>query len=123
MNNRVRILWVTLLTSIYCLAVNMVTYPHISSDYGNHHTTEQEQYLTTVSSSLFSHIAPVEKSVNSFNVFSGLDFKSQADKLWSITQATGQLLEAEFSQYGRLSVNFPIHFRKSDLIFPFHYFW
>lgn len=123
MNHRARILWVTLLTAIYCLAVNTGTYSLINSDYISHQSSDQEQYLAPVSSGLFSHTAPVEKSVNIFHSFSVPDFNNQVDKLWSITQSTRKLLDAEFTQYCQFSVNFLIHFRKSDLIFPFHYFW
>ena len=119
----VRILGVTVLAALYCFAVHIVTYSQLSSGHGNHQTTEQEQYLATVSSSLFHHTSEAERSVSNLTNFPVPNFKNLIDKLWLITQSTGRLLEAKFAQYCHFSVNFLIHFRKSDLIFPFHYFW
>ncbi len=123
MKNSVRIIGVTILTAIYCFAVTAVANPPIISDYENQQTTEQEQYLTVISNSLFCHTSQSENSVNSFNNFPLPNFKNLFDKHCSITKSIEQLFESEFAQYDNFSINFLIQYRKSDIIFPFHYFW
>lgn len=123
MKNGVRVLGVSILTAIYCFAVSVVANLPISSDYGNHHTTKQEQYLAIISNSLFCHTAQLENSVNGFNNFPVPNFKNLFDKHWSITQSIEQLFESAFTQYFNFSINVLIRHRKSGIIFPFHFFW
>jgi hypothetical protein len=121
-NDSVRILGVTILTVIYCFAVSVTNLP-ISSDYGNHQNTEQERYLVTISNSLFCDTSQSESSVNSFNNFSLPNFKNPFSEQWATTKAREKSFETEFTQYLNFSLNFLIQHRKSNIIFPFHYFW
>lgn len=123
MNSSVRILGVTILIAIYCFAVNAVFNPPVSSDHESHHTTEQEQFLAVISSSLFCDTSPSESSVNSFNTIPVPGFNPLFNKHGSIVRSIEKLFESEFTQYCNFSINLLIQHRKSDIIFPFHYFW
>lgn len=123
MKKSVRILGVTILTAVYCLAVTVVDNAPIAFDIENHQTTGQEQFLAVISNSLFSHTPQSERSVNSFNYFPVPNFKSFYDNHWSINNSIEQKFESAFAQYHNFSKVFLIRHRKSDIIFPFHYFW
>ena len=86
-------------------------------------TTKQEKYFSTIPTILSPHTSQSESSVNNFNNFPAPGFKNLFDGLWAITKTTEQFYEAVFSQYTSFSINFLIQHRKTDIIFPFHYFW
>lgn len=123
MESRFKIIGAILLTTLYCFAVNAVIYSSVGSDYDGTYRTEQEQYKTPLSQSLIFHTTSSGDSVNSFHNFSGLDFRNPLNIFQPLIHSAGALSDAEFTQYNQFSVNFPIRFRKADLIFPFHYFW
>jgi hypothetical protein len=123
MKNSIRIIGVIILTAIYCFVVSTVTNTPISSDYENHQTTEKEQYRAIISNNLFCHTLEVESLSNSFEYFPVPNPKNLFNKHWSTTKFIEQLFESEFTQYYNFSINFLIKYRKSDIIFPFHYFW
>lgn len=114
---------ISLLAAIYCIAINSVTYSHFNAAYGNQQTTEQEQFLATVSNSLFCHTAQSERSVSGFNNIPAAKFESLSHKLWSLSTLSKPFLEAKFTQYLNSSTRFLIYYRIRDLLFPFHYFW
>jgi len=122
MKHSVRILG-AILTIIYCFAVRTVPNSPASSDYGNHQTAEQEQYLGAISNSLFCHTSQSESSGNNFNNSHFPNFKNLFDKLSAITKPGEQFLKAEFTQYFNFSIIFLIQHQKRDIIFPFHFFW
>lgn len=123
MQHNVRIIGIPILAAIYCFVVSAVTNLSISSDHGNHQTTEQEQYLATISNNLFCHTSQSESSVNSFNNFPGPNLDKLFDNLWSLANSKEGVWEAQFIQYSNYSLNLLIQHRISDLIYPFHYFW
>ena len=122
MQNSARILGVITLIAIYCFAIRTGTNLPTNSGYG-HQTAEQKQYLASISNSLFCHNSPSESSVGNFNDLPVPDLKNRSEEPGSITKPIEQLFKAKFTQYCNLSINFLIHHRKSDLIFPFDYFW
>lgn len=123
MKNSVRILGVVILTAIYCFMATAVSNPPVIYGYENHQKTNQEQYLAVISIDFFCHTLQSENWVNSFNNFPVTYFKNSYDKHFSITKSIEKLFESEFSRYRRFSINFLIEHRKSDIIFPSHYFW
>ncbi len=123
MKNKVKILGVAFLTAVYCMAAIHVTILPKSFDVGNHQAAGQELYLANTSKSLFCHTSPSENTVSSFHNFPTPNLKKLFDQPWSTTRYSEQLFKAVFTQYCNLSLNFPVLYRKSDIIFPFHYFW
>ena len=121
--NRVKILGIVFSLAAYCLAVNTLTCLPVSANQSHRQTTGQDQFLATISTSHFSHTSQSESSGSIFNDSTVSDFNSAFDKLWALTQPREQVFEAKFIQYCIFSINFLIHYRKSDIIFPFHYFW
>jgi preprotein translocase subunit SecG len=118
-----RILGVTVLTAIYCFAISIVTAPAIHGQIQNTKKTEQEKYFSDATSNLFFHTSGSESFVNSFTSFLTPVFKNTSVDLWAIVNTKELLFEAKYSQYTLFSGNFLISYRKSVIIFPFHYFW
>lgn len=123
MKSSFRILSVVFLTAIYCFAIGVVTKSLAHSDFNNNSTTSQEQYFSDFSTKLFCHTSQSESSVNNYINQPVPSFKNPLNGLWAIAKITEQLFETAFSQYSNISRNFLIQHRKSDIIFPFHYFW
>ncbi len=94
-----------------------------SVDVGKHHAAGQELYLADTSKSLFYHTSSSKNTGGSFNNYSGPGYKNLFDQLWSVTHNSEQLFKAVFTQYCNFAIGLLVQYRKSDLIFPFHYFW
>lgn len=120
MKNSIRILGATVLLAIYCFAISVVTTSLSRSQFQK---IDQDKYFSNVTSNLYFHTSPSESSVNNFTNFASPVFKNVYTGLWAIVKAIEHVSEAEFSQYTITSGNFLINYRKSDIIFPFHYFW
>ncbi|MBN2892969.1 MAG: hypothetical protein JXL97_13965 [Bacteroidales bacterium] len=123
MKNKIRILSAVVLTAIYCFAVGAVKESLTHSDFQNNSTTSQEQYFSDFSTKLFCHTSQTESSVSNINNLPAPNFKNSINELWTIAKTTEHLFETAFSQYTNISRNFLIQYRKTDIIFPFHYFW
>lgn len=116
-------LGVVLLTAIYCFAIGVaVTTPaHANSQI--YSTTSQEEYGIDFSTKFFYHISQSEISIGNYSNQPTLNFKNPFNTLWVHAETTEQLFESIIAQYISIAKNLLINYRKSDLIFPFHYFW
>lgn len=123
MKDRVKHIGALILTAIYCYAVSVVANVPLSSDFGNKLSTEQEHYFAVTSHNLISHTADPEFSVDNTNSFPSSDIQDFSDESHSLTGSIESQIDAEFNQYCNNSVNFLIQQRKTDLLFPFHFFW
>jgi len=50
-------------------------------------------------------------------------FKNTFGEYAISNKITGQLLLKGFTQYAAIALNLPVRQRKSDIVFPFQYFW
>ncbi|WP_194767441.1 hypothetical protein [Tamlana sp. I1] len=120
MKNSIRIWNVILLTAIYCFTIGLAAKSIVPSNNSSSRTTIQEKHFSTT---LFCDTSQFEYSINEVNNLPTADF----DKLFKVffvgTKITEQFLKTAYSQYVILSRNLLIKHRKSDVIFPFHYFW
>lgn len=123
MKSRFKIAGTFFLTVVYSLAVNLVVYSSVHTEYGETYHTGQEQFHASFSDSLIFHTGPTTDSGASHYNIPGPDFRNQPDLLLPLIHSARKLLDATFAQYVFSSVNFPVRQRKADLIFPFHYFW
>lgn len=100
----------------------------VISSYGSteFHTDSQqhgETNIAAVSTTLFYHTPESESGVSTADNHTPSNVKEAFDGGWALVNATNVLFESTYLQYLKSSANFLIHYRKSDLIFPFHYFW
>jgi len=122
MKNRVKILNVVLLTAIYCFAISVVK-PYSYADAQGNSTNSGEQYFSVLKTELFCHTSQSESSVNILNNLPSSCFKNPFNGIWAISKISEQLFGSTFAQYTTVSRSLLIHHRKTDMIFPFHYFW
>jgi hypothetical protein len=121
--NHFKILNVILLTAIYCFAIGAVNNSLIHFDFSNNKSSSQEEAISYISEKLFLHTSHSECSVKDYNNLPAPNFKNHFTGLWAVLKAKEQLYGSEFSQYTTFTRTILINHRKSDIIFPFHYFW
>lgn len=122
-NNNIRILAATLLTVIYCFSIDTVTNTIAHYAVADHLNTSQEKIISEFSSKLFCHTTQSESSLNNLNNLPAPTFKNPSIEFGGVSIAAEQLFNSEFAQYTSCSGKILINYRKSDIIFPFHYFW
>lgn len=123
MNSNFKIVSVAVLMIIYCFAIGIVRESRTQFDVQSNSSTSQEKFFSDISTTLFSHTTQFEGSISNFNNLPNPSFKNPFSGLWTITRCSEQLLLNTFAQYTNSSRNFLIQHRKTDIIFPFHYFW
>lgn len=123
MKSSSRILSGVSLAAIYCFALCVITKSFDYSVFQDYSTSPKEEIIGDFSKKLFCHTSQSENTVSNNNNVPVPNFKSPLNGFWAIVYTTEQLTETEFYQYTNISKNFLIQHRKSDIIFPFHYFW
>ncbi len=123
MKSNLRSISVVFLTAIYCFSLGIVTKSFAHSDFQHESTVSQEKFIADLSLKQFCHTSQSESSINNYNKLPTPNFKNLFTGFWGIIKSSEQFFDAEFSQYKIFSRNNLINYRKSDIIFPFHYFW
>ena len=123
MKNHIKILSVIGLTAIYCIAIGAVNTSLIHSDISFNKSSSQEKVISYLSEKFFLHTSHSESSIKDYNNLPAPNFKNQFSGIWAILKANEQLFGSEFSRYTIFTRTILINHRKSDIIFPFHYFW
>ncbi len=120
MKNNVRIAGILSLTLIYCFAICMMTNSLAHSDFYGKSASSQEQNFSTT---LFCQTTQAENTVNNDNNLPGPGFKSPNGNQGLLTKTIEQIFERTYAHYTDISINFLIELRKTDFLFPFHYFY
>lgn len=123
MKNSIRILNVALLALLYCSAISRYEAHPNHAEFQKNSTDKETTFFSDPSTKLFCHTSNSENIVSAFGVSVAPDLKNASPKIWGITKAKEHLFKIVFAQYQVISQNFLIHFRKANLIFPFHNFW
>lgn len=123
MKNSIRLLIAVSLAAIYCFAIGVVTNSLGYSDFRSNSNSSQEKCFSNLSTQLFCHTSQTESSLNYTNILPSPNFKNSFNGIWAIIKATGKLYNTTFTLYKTFSRNVLVNHRKTDIIFPFHYFW
>lgn len=123
MKGRIRYISLVLLTAVYCYAISVVSGSFSYSDFPNHTPSLPEQIISDLSEGLLCHTLQTKTSVTNINYFPVPDFKNSLTGFWAIIKTSQQLLNIRFSRRITFWIDFLINHRKSDIIFPFHYFF
>lgn len=121
--NKIKIVIAFVLIAIYGFAIKSLNNSPIHSEFNINHASSQESVISNFSKNLFCHTAPPESFVNNCNNLPTPNLKNQIVGLFAILNLKEQLIESAFSQHTHITRNILINHRKSDIIFPFHYFW
>jgi len=122
MKDRFRIFSAGFFTVLYCFAVFTVTKSVSQTDF-NKHSDPTERVISHLSAKLFTHTPYAESSVNSFNNLPAPGFKNSFTELLAGHHHLQIRIKTFYSQYKKYANCILPNNRKSDLIFPFHYFW
>lgn len=84
---------------------------------------DAKQYSSLISSTLLYHTAQTESSFTVRTNVPPSSLKNPFNEFPAYLRTTEQLFFNVFSQYRFYSQNLLVRLLKTDLIFPFHYFW
>lgn len=115
-----RVALIFVLALIYCFEVSSI-YNH-STQFSDD-TQQTESVVSSATINLLGSSSNTENLCVSFNNSFSTDVKSFFRNYTKKIKTTQQLFAKEFTQYSFFVTNFQILFRKTDLIFPFNYFW
>ena len=121
MKKLVKPLTALFLASSYCLALGVASFSHSITAFQGDVAAERGGYFTAISVNLPGLASQIKTAANHFGEASAFDHSSAASG--AAIQAADYLAEGAFIHYAALAQFILVRYRKSDLIFPFHYFW
>jgi len=121
--NNIRILSVIILAAIYCFAIGADIKSHTHSDFNNFMSSSHGKVISDISENLFCHTSSSENSVNNYSNPPQPNCQNKFTGLWAILKSNEQQYITAFSQYTTFTRTILLKHRKSDIIFPFQYFW
>jgi len=122
MKNKIKIINIVIFIAIYCLVIGL--FSNISSlpNYSVFQSSSQESSIT-VSKTRFFHTSQTETLVCNCLNFNLPNFKNLHLGIWAFVRANELLFESKYIQYAAFTCAILINLRKTDIIFPFQYFW
>ncbi|WP_289062004.1 hypothetical protein [uncultured Zobellia sp.] len=110
-----------MLTAIYCCAIGMGlnTDQTLRTESSNH---SQKESVAAVSAKLYCHTSESETLVDAPSNSAPNQLEG-SNHLWGTQKISESSFESKLAQYTRFSQNLLVSLRKTDIIFPFHYFW
>ncbi|MEZ5106724.1 MAG: hypothetical protein R2757_19630 [Draconibacterium sp.] len=123
MKKTIRIFGTILLAALYLWATSFVFAPVEQVEKQDTSATGSQVYFSVSTLSFYNQQIQPEKIAANANSFPAPAFKKNVQSVYGTLKASGQIFQNSFIQYIRLSVTFPIEYRKADQLFPFHYFW
>jgi hypothetical protein len=123
MKRMIKVLGVYFLTAIYCIAILIFTNNYIHTAFPSKSTVSNEQYFTDISAKLLNHTPKSENNISNKDNLPNSISKKNFEENGNLLNKQSNLFDLRFKQYSNLLNKILIHTRKSDFLFPFHYFW
>lgn len=123
MKKSFRIASVIFLAAAWFIVSGTASISHGGSDFRDDPASTQAYGIQDLSAKIFFNTSQAESLLDSFNNLPVPSLKDPFNEPGSVNIAIEQIFEVGFAQYIRHSINFLVHHRKADIIFPFHYFW
>jgi hypothetical protein len=111
------------MTAIYCFVLVTAFKSTVHAGNEGLSKADQKESISPVTSILYGQLPQAEISIITVNIVPAESNKLPFIGLSVISKISEQKLDSTFSQYTKSSDNFLISIRKSDILFPFHYFW
>jgi hypothetical protein len=111
---------ILLFVTVYCFAISSVSASHVYSVNGHSHS---EKHVLSVSADVFSGFVSSFKSVSPSQNFPNPNLKHSFDGIRILEKIYKVVFQSKYTQYVGFAKNLLIRNRKTDIIFPFHYFW
>jgi len=122
-DNKHRFFSVLLLIGLYAFASGVSARSHPPLIFNSEASNAYQSSLSPIQPTIYYHTAQVDISGKTVNTLPIKDFKNQLEALVACSNVFEFLTESENTQYTKFAINLLINYRKTDLIFPFHYFW
>ena len=123
MNVFFRLVASIILVAVYSFGISLGVGSAAVKAYSQTGNSTTETYWSAVSNNLSFYYSESEKLTADARTNFPASNKTSFTTLLAFIQTTGQVLEAGFAHYQRISETFLIRYRKADILFPFHYFW
>ena len=123
MKSGIRTSGIAILWSIFWITAVLNTHSPLSAGTAYNQYTGDDQYHTSASGSLFYHTLPSQGPLNNFNQLPSSQSKIKFNFKGSINLTIDKLIESKVCHRLKLGEALLIRLRKSEIIFPFHYFW
>jgi hypothetical protein len=119
----VRIFGSVLLAAHYCLVISLLARPFVYVDLPCCKANQQEVFQVRHPGNPLIHTAETDLSLtlNSPLNVQVLSFPGGSEK--AVLKVLEQELASVFNRYCSIAIRILVNSRKSDIIFPFHYFW
>lgn len=117
-----KIFGLSLLALVYVIAISQASraFPDIEI---LEKLPDAEKIVLNWNSHAFSHTLQSEITIGNVYNLPTPNFKKTSAWQWVSTKQSENILDEEFFSYVEKSSNLLINYRKSDLLYPFHYFW
>ncbi|HNY08262.1 MAG TPA: hypothetical protein PKO42_00095 [Tenuifilaceae bacterium] len=120
MKREVRIVGTIFLVALYCFAASVVCIPKLVPLEEPHNGPG---YFFNASSNLLSLTLPSKNPAGSIGLSPIWVLKNQLKDFSYTIKSVELFLSTIFTQYRNVSISYPIRLRKTDLLYPFQYFW
>jgi hypothetical protein len=114
-----------LVAVFYCFAIEtMPLYAHDSTgDFPQEESAEKTSFFSLTSGHLTARPPSSQNSGNNNTQPVFADFNYFCNGLLAIIASKEPLFTSAYTQYSFCAINFLIEQKKSNLLYPFHYFW
>ena len=118
------ILGTALIALLYSFVISISYAGHSANaiDSADHFPSDQSAYVTVASQTLFGYTPQSEITIGSQDVPVST-FKNSFSGFATSIKSSEPFVSSQFHQYLSFYRNCLIRYRKSDVIFPFHYHW
>ncbi len=123
MNSIIRFAGLMVLATVYCYAMSIASQSIVNLNLNRNNVTEKETYFEKISPSFSLHTPQSESSTSTAVSYFFQGFKQLFPFLRSSLRTIELFFDAEFTSYNSTAEKIPVHYRKTDLLFPFQYFW
>jgi hypothetical protein len=121
--NLLRIIGFTVFAVLYCAAIGLPCDISQNSGLSVKSTDEKANNDLSVSIKLLRNTSQAESLAGDYSIAPPINFKDSNNGFSSNSKIRELFIANEFAQYIFIARNFLVKHRKSNIIFPFHYFW
>jgi hypothetical protein len=121
--NNLKTYIIFLLTAVYCIAIGAVNTHVAYQSVTLTHTNLQENSIAIFSENLYCPTIQADNLLNPSPNLPTTACKNPSNDLSEFAYSYEQIEGAAILQYTSIARNILFHHRKTDIIFPSHYFW
>ena len=123
MKNKSRFFGVLLLVAIYSFAIGVSAHSNTFPSQQITSNSDSQSSYSPLKFIVSNHTSQVGSTNSTVNTLPVKEFKNHVENLWALVNAFELRNKTESAQYTKFWSSLLINYRKTDLIFPFHYFW